>query len=332
MYFSTTNKQFDGVVAPRVSAIAIEPSDITKSERTRAWTLSLLRGSGILVVSFVVVFVALYTILTWPLVWVRGSYFVSTMVSRPAAMDVQAEAPIIPVEITDTTLDTDGDGFTDAEELAAGYDPNNKQPIKLDSDGDGIKDDVERTFYGTDPYKADTDSDGYEDLAEIVNGHSPLRPANYGDWIAARTNASIRIPSVNITAPVIWSKSADDIEDDLNDGVIHYPGTANPGEPDNVVITGHSSFWSFKDAKYGTIFALIDQMKIGDKIYVDYAGTTYVYETYATEITDPYDLSHFSATQEAQLTLMTCYPPGSTAQRFYVLTKLIGEQPIIEPK
>ena len=332
MYFNTTEKQFDGVVAPELQFSNVQTQRKAKlgPEQKRALLKSLLRGSGILVASFVVVFAALYTIFTWPLVWVRGEYFVNSMISRPEATEVQAETPILPYEITDKTLDSDGDGYTDAEELAAGYDPYSKQPVKLDSDGDGIKDDVERTFYGTDPYKVDTDSDGYEDLAEIVNGHSPLRPANYGDWIEARTNATIRIPAVDITAPVVWSKSPDDIEDDLSEGVIHYPGTANPGEPNNVVITGHSSFWSFQDAEYGTIFALIDQLKEGDKVFIDYAGTTYVYEAYLTEVTDPYELKYFTATPDPRLTLMTCYPPGSTAKRYYVLAKLIGEQPILE--
>ena len=59
-------------------------------------------------------------------------------------------------------------------------------------------------------------------------------------------------------------------------------------------------------------------------------GTTYVYEVTDTDITDPFDLSHFGASDQAQLTLMTCYPPGSTAKRYYVFSKLIGQQPIIE--
>ncbi len=67
--------------------------------------------------------------------------------------------------------DTDGDGYTDGEEVKAGYDP--LGPGKLDSDNDGFPDPDERAF-GTDPYDPDTDGDGYEDGAEIDNGFNPL--------------------------------------------------------------------------------------------------------------------------------------------------------------
>jgi len=289
---------------------------------------SAVRASGVMLMSFVLVFASLYTLFTWPLPKVRVQYFVDKFFANDEITEAAAQVAIVPVEPS-KDLDSDGDGYSDADELASGYDPYSKQPVKLDSDNDGIKDEVERTFYGTDPYKSDTDSDGFSDLSEIVNGQSPLRPANYADWIQARTSAMIRIPALKLTAPVVWSKNADNIEDDLDEGVIHYPGTANPGEDNNSVVTGHSSFWSWSDTKYGTVFALIDQLKKGDKIFVDYTGTTYVYEVTDTDITDPFDLSHFGATDDAQLTLMTCYPIGSTAQRYYVISKLIGEQAIV---
>ncbi|MFO0704349.1 MAG: sortase [Candidatus Andersenbacteria bacterium] len=291
---------------------------------------TVARSLGILLVSFILVFASLYTLFTWPLVKIRGTFFVQKLFQNEQTVEAAAQVPTTALVASGSAKDSDNDGYTDQEELAAGYDPYSKQPIKLDTDNDGIKDEVERTFYGTDPYKTDSDSDGFTDLAEIVNGYSPLRPANYAEWITARTTATISIPSIKVKAPVVWSKNPDDIESDLDRGVIKYPGTANPGEGNNTVITGHSSFWSWKDAKYGTIFALIDQLKKGDKVFVAYTGTTYIYEVASTDIKDPYDLSHFAATEDDQLTLVTCYPPGSTAKRYYVLAKLIGEQPIVQ--
>jgi hypothetical protein len=70
--------------------------------------------------------------------------------------------------------DTDGDGFSDGEEVRAGYDP--LGPGKLDSDNDGFADPDEREF-GTDPFNPDTDGDGYSDGDEIQNGYNPLIPA-----------------------------------------------------------------------------------------------------------------------------------------------------------
>jgi malectin (di-glucose binding ER protein)/thrombospondin type 3 repeat protein/fibronectin type III domain protein len=41
-------------------------------------------------------------------------------------------------------------------------------PTTVDSDGDGLSDADERNIYGTDPLKADTDGDGYRDGAEVA--------------------------------------------------------------------------------------------------------------------------------------------------------------------
>jgi len=75
-------------------------------------------------------------------------------------------------------IDTDGDGYSDAEEIAAGYSPFNPAPIKAidsDVDGDGLSD-YHEILFGTDPFNPDTDGDGYTDFAEIDNGYDPLSP------------------------------------------------------------------------------------------------------------------------------------------------------------
>ncbi len=61
-------------------------------------------------------------------------------------------------------VDSDGDGLTDAEELALGTDPNN-----LDTDGDGLTDYEEVRVHGTDPLNPDTDYDGLTDGEEVHN-------------------------------------------------------------------------------------------------------------------------------------------------------------------
>ncbi|MDD5071485.1 MAG: L,D-transpeptidase family protein [Patescibacteria group bacterium] len=72
--------------------------------------------------------------------------------------------------------DTDGDGYSDWEELNAGYSPHNPEPVKLednDYDGDGLSDRMELNF-GTDLANPDTDGDGYSDGEEIRGGFDPL--------------------------------------------------------------------------------------------------------------------------------------------------------------
>ncbi|GEM_PF-3067602 len=70
---------------------------------------------------------------------------------------------------TDGSLDTDGDGLTNDQELQLGTDPN-----KADTDGDGLSDGDEVNKYHTDPKKADTDGDGYPDGVEVQKGYNPL--------------------------------------------------------------------------------------------------------------------------------------------------------------
>ena len=66
-----------------------------------------------------------------------------------------------------TKSDSDGDGLTDGEEVAAGT-----QPLIADTDGDGINDGAEGTA-GTDPLDSDSDDDGYSDGVEVTVGSDP---------------------------------------------------------------------------------------------------------------------------------------------------------------
>ncbi|WP_166727515.1 YSIRK-type signal peptide-containing protein, partial [Streptococcus pseudopneumoniae] len=71
--------------------------------------------------------------------------------------------------------DTDGDGLTDKQEIDKGTDP-----LKQDTDGDGLTDKQE-IDKGTDPLKQDTDGDGLTDKQEVDKGTDPLKPATDGD-------------------------------------------------------------------------------------------------------------------------------------------------------
>ncbi|TSC63947.1 MAG: thrombospondin type 3 repeat-containing protein [Parcubacteria group bacterium Gr01-1014_106] len=83
---------------------------------------------------------------------------------------------------TDSAVpDTDGDGYTDKQELDAGYDP--KGPGVLDQDRDGLPDRNEEQL-GTDARNADTDGDGYLDGQEVQNCYNPRVPSP-DDKIAA---------------------------------------------------------------------------------------------------------------------------------------------------
>lgn len=70
--------------------------------------------------------------------------------------------------------DTDGDTFSDKQEILNGFDPLKKgKPLaEHDADGDTLSDRLELLF-GTDPLNADTDGDSFPDGQEISMAYSP---------------------------------------------------------------------------------------------------------------------------------------------------------------
>ncbi len=112
--------------------------------------------------------------------------------------------------------------------------------------------------------------------------------------------------------------------DDLGVSLVHYGGTALPGEYGTTVIFGHSALPQFYNPKnYKTIFSTLPLMKAGDEIYITYDGITYKYIVYDLAVTGPSDLSALAQQfDDSYLTLVTCVPPGTYWQRFHVFARL----------
>jgi hypothetical protein len=89
----------------------------------------------------------------------------------PPANVPQPTAPVQPPEPVQKPVDSDGDGLSDAEEIALGTNPQS-----ADTDSDGLTDFDEVKIYGTDPKNPDTDGDGFLDGAEVKAGFNPKGP------------------------------------------------------------------------------------------------------------------------------------------------------------
>ena len=82
--------------------------------------------------------------------------------------------------------DSDGDGYSDGNEVGNGYNPLGEGLLGLeyiDTDNDGLTDSEELNFYNTNPYDADSDGDGYSDGDEVGNGYNPL-----GEYMSIYSN------------------------------------------------------------------------------------------------------------------------------------------------
>lgn len=132
--------------------------------------------------------------------------------------------------------------------------------------------------------------------------------------------SQIIVPKIGVTAPIIYlnSRSEKDIQATLTQGVVHYFGTANPGEVGNSFITGHSSnFWWVK-GNYNYIFVNLDKLAVGDQAKIYYNGKKFVYSVKEARVVDPKDVSVLAPSDTPTLTLMTCVPPGTNWRRLVV--------------
>jgi LPXTG-site transpeptidase (sortase) family protein len=83
----------------------------------------------------------------------------------------------------------------------------------------------------------------------------------------------------------------------LDFGPGHYAGTPWPGQPGNVGVAGHNTYWlSF------------NRLRVGDRVEIRTQHGLYVYEINGSSVVDPNDRTVLSATSDHRLTLTTCYP------------------------
>lgn len=140
---------------------------------------------------------------------------------------------------------------------------------------------------------------------------------------------TISIPAISINPPVIWevNNTADEVANGLERGVVHLHGTALPGQTGNIYITGHSSNYSWARGHYNSIFALLDKLVVGDMIYLNYQDITYSYAVASAKIVLATDSSVLEKTGDSRLSLVTCWPIGTSLKRLVVVANQVYPNP-----
>lgn len=136
----------------------------------------------------------------------------------------------------------------------------------------------------------------------------------------------ILINKINVNAPVIFDQTTVNegaFQKALQHGVVHYPKTAVPGQPGNVVIFGHSSGQWWAPGNYKFVFTLLDRLRFNDRIFVDYQGTRYIYRVNTISVVTPTDLSVLNQSGDNLLTLITCTPVGTSTNRLIIRARQI---------
>ncbi len=143
-------------------------------------------------------------------------------------------------------------------------------------------------------------------------------PSGYVDFSVGDGIARIMASRIGLDAIVVELSGLDDSEN-LKRGPGHIPGTAYPGQPGNMVISGHRT-------TYGAPFRHIEQLLPGDDIILMTADNRYTYEVYEQRIVEPSNLTVLEQGGEPKLTLTACHPWYSAAQRIVVIARLVNSE------
>jgi len=160
------------------------------------------------------------------------------------------------------------------------------------------------------------------------------------------------IPKLNLNVPIVippyeallredWTQVESDIQQALEKGIVHYPGTAKPGQAGNFFMTGHSSYYPWAPGNYKTVFARLHMLSEGDDYWVYYGGDKHRYIVRSVVEVKPSNVDVLDQPADRRLsTLMTCTPVGTTLRRLIVSAEevdpetaeplAVGEQPVRE--
>jgi sortase A len=144
---------------------------------------------------------------------------------------------------------------------------------------------------------------------QASNGPNPSRGLPTDSTRAAKGGLIGRIDIPRLGLSVIVIEGVDHIT--LRRAVGHIPGSALPGQPGNVGISGHRD----------TYFRPLRNIKQNDIITLTTVLGEYHYRVVSTKVVSPYNVAVLDPSRSETLTLVTCYPfyyVGPAPDRFIV--------------
>ena len=127
------------------------------------------------------------------------------------------------------------------------------------------------------------------------------------------TLGRMTIPAIGVDEVIFqgWSRET------LKMGPGHMPGSPVPGQPGNSVISGHRT-------TYGRPFYDLDLLEVGDVIEVETAIGRHVFEIRRVLVVEPTDVWVTEDIPGSWITLTTCHPRFSAAQRLIIQGELVA--------
>lgn len=109
----------------------------------------------------------------------------------------------------------------------------------------------------------------------------------------------------------------------LSKGVAHARGTVYPGDVGNVFLFAHSSVDFYEALRFNSVFYLISKLEVGDEVILYHNSQKYIYSVTEKRIVASTAVEYLSReTNNKMLTMMTCWPPGTTLKRLIVQAEL----------
>jgi len=162
--------------------------------------------------------------------------------------------------------------------------------------------------------------------SEIKYQYNLVAKTTPAQLIPVNQDFSLIIPKINANSPVIKNVDPYDpaqYQPALTRGVAHAVTSGLPNEPGNTFIFAHSAGNWYQANQFNAVFYLLNKLVIGDEIIIYYQNQDYHYFVSDTKMVTGSEVNYLknnSANQ--QLTLMTCWPPGTTIKRLLVVANL----------
>ena len=106
----------------------------------------------------------------------------------------------------------------------------------------------------------------------------------------------------------------------LQTGVAQAKGTSTPNMMGNMFLFSHSGVDFYEAARYNAEFYLLGKLEVGDEIDIFYKGQKYLYTVQESKVVNPDEIDYITKKGDQKtLTLMTCWPAGTTYKRLIVI-------------
>ncbi|MGH7240529.1 MAG: sortase [Candidatus Saccharimonadales bacterium] len=140
--------------------------------------------------------------------------------------------------------------------------------------------------------------------------------------VSASADNSLSIPAIGLNTAVVIGQTTDSVilENDLNDGVVYYPGSVLPGQPGEIVVLGHSAPPGWPHERHDWVFSNISDLKAGDTVTLNFNGHQYHYAVKDQGIIQQgqdVKATDFNGKNNV-LELVSCWPPGKNYKRIVV--------------